>query len=89
MNDHVHVVLTPSAGFELSRIVQSWKSFTGHRLPRLGRRRAPVWQSEYFDRIVRDTDELEEKVRYVHMNPWRRWPSLEAYRWVFPQRATA
>jgi len=36
------------------------------------------------DRIVRDEDELEQKFNYILGNPWRRWPSLDGYAWVWP-----
>jgi hypothetical protein len=41
-----------------------------------------VWQFEYFDRIVRDEDELLQKLRYILGNPWKRWPGIEGYEWV-------
>ena len=33
-----------------------------------------MWQNESFDRVVRDEEELREKVRYVCSNPLKRWP---------------
>jgi REP element-mobilizing transposase RayT len=61
MDDHVHVLVMPIHENRLRRIVHSWKSFTASRLTQEYGRRAPVWQREYFDRIVRDDDELMEK----------------------------
>jgi type I restriction enzyme R subunit len=82
MNDHVHVLVTPLARNALKDILHSWKSFTAHQIRHksVGR----LWQDEYFDRIVRDEKEFVEKLRYVVGNPWKRWPHLEAYPWVWP-----
>ncbi len=47
-------------------------------------RRGQVWQHEYFDRIVRNDNELVEKLNYIVRNPWKRWPDVDEYRWVWP-----
>ena len=83
MDDHVHVVLSLSPNLRLEAVTHSWKSYTAHQLRRRTSRLAPVWQQESFDRIVRDEAEFHEKVDCVAGNPWKRWPSLETYRWVW------
>jgi putative transposase len=82
MDNHVHVLVMPLDQNRLHRIVHSWKSFTASRLTQEYGRRAPVWQREYFDRIVRDDDELMEKAQYILNNPFNRWPDLDEYPWV-------
>ncbi len=47
MNDHVHVLVEPCPGFQLEKIVQSWKSYTTNILRRTGKRQSVVWQDEY------------------------------------------
>jgi REP element-mobilizing transposase RayT len=84
MNDHVHVLLNVTEGFRLEDVIRSWKSFTANRMQREHGRRGRVWQDEYFDRIVRDEKELEQKFEYIRGNPWARWPQVEEYRWVWP-----
>ena len=81
MDDHVHVIAVPLGDFLLHRIVHSWKSFTAQRLVRDWGRRAPIWQREYFDRIVRDEAELVQKAEYILGNPIKRWPHEEQYPW--------
>ncbi|HID22932.1 MAG TPA: hypothetical protein EYP14_11110, partial [Planctomycetaceae bacterium] len=56
MPNHVHVLVTPRPGHSLSKIVQSWKSFTAHVINNLLGRRGALWQKEYFDHIVRNPD---------------------------------
>ncbi len=83
MNDHVHVVVEPADGHRLETIVHSWKSFTAHRFARTGSRKSSVWQKEYFDRILRSELEMAEKLQYMVENPWRRWPEIEDYAWMW------
>ena len=64
MPNHVHCLVTLAAGQVLHRLVQSWKSFTAHQLggPR-------VWQRDYFDRLIRDTDHFGNVRHYIRNNP--------------------
>ena len=84
MDDHVHVVVQLPDGGELDAVVHSWRSFAAQGLLALGRRRAPIWQRDGYDRIVVAGGELDEKIAYVCRNPWRRWPDMGEYRWVWP-----
>ncbi|HEY3413912.1 MAG TPA: hypothetical protein VGM51_12795 [Armatimonadota bacterium] len=47
-------------------------------------RQPPIWQKDYYDRIVRDEAEYREKTAYVAGNPKRRWPDIVGYPWVYP-----
>ena len=82
MDDHVHALLQPLGENRLQDIVHSWKSFTANELTRMKERSAPVWQEEYFDRIVRGESDLIEKARYILGNSVKRWPEVEEYQWV-------
>jgi REP element-mobilizing transposase RayT len=85
MNDHVHVLLTPTDGFALGKILHSWKSFTAHAIQRSSVRGGSVWQAEYFDRIVRDESDFLAIAHYIASNPRKRWPaSDEPYPWLQP-----
>ena len=85
MNDHVHVVVAPANGVRLETLLHSWKSYTATRLIRGHHRAGPVWQRESYDRVVRNDEELRQLSDYVCHNPWKRWPTLASYRWVWPQ----
>ena len=85
MNDHVHVLVEPKGGRVLEKLLHSWKSFTAHGLQRTSGRQGGVWQDEYFDRIVRDEQEFAQKLEYIRGNPWKRWPDLREYPWVWPR----
>ena len=79
MDDHVHVVVRPFAGFELNGIVRVWKSYSAYDLQRRFARRGGQWVIESWDRIVRDENELREKCIYILNNPLRRWPGTVDY----------
>jgi REP element-mobilizing transposase RayT len=82
MDDHAHVLVQPLGDFELHSIAHSWKSFSSKQLAKGWARTPPLWQQEYFDRIVRDEKELVQKADYILSNPWNRWPFLQEYQWV-------
>lgn len=74
MHDHVHLILRPleqadGSWPELSRIVQSIKSFSAREIQKQRGKSGQLWQREYFDRLVRDQDELDEKRLYMWNNP--------------------
>jgi len=83
MNDHVHVLVWPEGNQRLQDIIHSWKSFTAHRLAADSGRIGNLWQHESFDRIVRNEQELYEKMQYMLNNPGKRWPELQSYKWVW------
>jgi putative transposase len=83
MNDHVHVMIEPHPDFRLETILHSWKSFSAKRIGEHRRHVGAIWQDEYFDRIIRDEVEYQQKRDYVLDNPFRRWPALETYSWCW------
>lgn len=88
MDDHVHVLVQPTNG-PIDRLTHSWKSFTAHELQRLHRRAGPVWQEESVERVIRNEEELRQKAEYIIGNPWKRWPFIKGYAWVWEVGAPA
>lgn len=68
MPNHVHAIVTPIGSEQLSRILQSWKSYTAKQINRVLGQEGPVWQKESFDHIVRSPEQLERIERYIHEN---------------------
>lgn len=81
MDDHVHLLVRPFAPFSLSKLVHTWKSYSAHQLVKLGMR-APVWQDECYDSIIRDQVHRAAVIEYIRHNPARRWPGIEEYPWL-------
>jgi len=86
MPNHVHVVFEIIDDYSLSKIVGSWKSFTAKRANDLLGRTGSFWESDYFDRYMRNEDHLERTIDYVEQNPVKAglvanaddWPSGSA-----------
>jgi REP element-mobilizing transposase RayT len=84
MPNHAHVVVWPMAGYTLSAILHSWKSFSSHKInDRLPKKVVPFWQSESYEHLVRDVEDLDHCCRYTLMNPVnaRLCDRVEAWRW--------
>ncbi len=69
MPNHVHVLVTPTNGHELSDILHSWKSYTAHEMNKALGRKGQIWQKETFDHIVRSSAQLDRVRRYIRDNP--------------------
>lgn len=69
MPNHVHALVTPLPGHELSAIMHSWKSYTSNEINRRLGSTGAFWQKEYFDHIVRSPESLEKFALYIRENP--------------------
>ena len=69
MPNHVHAVVRPLPGFSLSQILKSWKGFSAREANRLLKRQGEFWQSESYDHLIRDDDDLRRCCHYTTMNP--------------------
>ena len=69
MPDHVHLLIQPNAGRDLSEVMKGIKGVTSRKL-NLHRGTTGInWQDESFDRIIRDANEFDEKLQYMFNNP--------------------
>ncbi len=69
MPNHVHLLVTPKNGHELTDILHSWKSFTANEINELTGASGAFWQHESYDHIVRSQEELERIEQYIRDNP--------------------
>ncbi len=63
--NHVHVLVVPHPGYDLSVIMHSWKSYTAKAINRIIGRKGSFWQEESFDHVVRSADHLFQYERYI------------------------
>lgn len=91
MPNHVHVLASLHPGWELARVLHTWKSFTCHAINRRLQREGPMWQADYFDRLIRDETHFSNCVRYIRRNPekanlrpsdWSHHETDLAWRWL-------
>lgn len=90
MPDHVHLLgqplALPGGGFvNLSKILHSVKSYSGHEINKKRGTTGSIWQDERFDRIVRDEDEFWNKLEYIRNNPVKNElaDNSEDYPWLY------
>ena len=67
MPNHVHALVHVEQPLE--RIVQAWKSISSHKLNRLLGRKGSRWQTDYWDRYMRDEEHFLATVHYIEQNP--------------------
>jgi REP element-mobilizing transposase RayT len=72
MPDHLHLILSPQANFELPSIMHSLKSYSAIRLNRERGKSGKVWQDGYYSYAIRGLKDMEGKVRYLWENPLRK-----------------
>ncbi len=91
MPDNVHMIFTPLVDIErsevfcLARITKAIKGTSAHLINRQLGRPGRVWQEESFDRVLRVSEKLDEKIVYILNNPVRKgMVNLpEQYRWLW------
>ena len=69
MPNHVHVLFTVLPDQPLGFIVGSWKRFTARKANELLGRSGEFWQSEYWDRFIRNEDHFGITGDYIDQNP--------------------
>jgi putative transposase len=72
MLDHVHLLLYPDKGYDLTRILKGIKGVSAKLINESRKSHGPLWQDESWDRVVRDDNELREKLQYMIDNPAKR-----------------
>jgi REP element-mobilizing transposase RayT len=64
MPNHLHLLLKPLAGNELSQIMHSLKSYTANEANKILGRKGKFWQEDYYDRYIRNYEHFENTVEY-------------------------
>ena len=71
MPDHIHTVIQLGGNKTLSRLIQSFKSFTARQINTHLGRSDPLWQAAYHDHGIRHDESLNAIIRYCYENPVR------------------
>lgn len=74
MPDHVHILMQPLPKsdrefWSLTNIMHSIKSYSAKQIPKVMPHIGTIWQSERYDRIIRDDREFENTWEYIRQNP--------------------
>jgi putative transposase len=70
MPDHFHLLITPQTSLE--RAVQLIKGGFSFRVKRELGFSGEVWQRGFSDHRIRDAEDYDKHVRYIHLNPVKR-----------------
>jgi REP element-mobilizing transposase RayT len=69
MPNHVHALIKPAHGYDLSRLLQGIKGVSANRCNKLLGCKSTFWMDESYDHIVRDVKELAAFRNYIAGNP--------------------
>ncbi len=86
MPDHFHLLLTPQIALE--RAIQFIKGGFSYRAKKELQTNLEIWQRGFSDHRIRDAQDFEKHVQYIHLNPVKRHfceiPSVYPYSSAFP-----
>ena len=86
MPDHFHVLITPAIALE--RAVQFIKGGFSYRAKRELGSSLEIWQRGFSDHRIRDIEDLDLHVHYIHLNPVKKHlcevPSAYPYSSAYP-----
>ena len=71
MPEHVHLVIVPSSGAGLSKMIQHVKGRFSWLYSRKNGAHGKLWQSRYYETVVRDEASLLRRIQYVEGDPVR------------------
>jgi type I restriction enzyme R subunit len=69
MPNHVHVLFRPLGNNTLAEILKSWKGFTAREINKRTGKTGPLWQDEYWDRLIRNERHFFKVAEYIRENP--------------------
>ena len=69
MPDHWHALIRAPYPLLLWQVLHGPTKIMTLRLHVRRGSRGPLWQHQYWDRFVRDEEEFNERLEYVHLNP--------------------
>ena len=69
MSNHVHAVIKPALGYDLSKLLQGIKGVSANRCNKLLGYKSTFWMDESYDHILRDVKELAAFRNYIAGNP--------------------
>ncbi len=69
MPNHAHVLFRPLGQHRLPEILKSWKGFTAREINKRLGKTGPLWQDEYWDRLIRNERHFFKVAEYIRENP--------------------
>lgn len=69
MPNHLHSLFSLLGDEALPKIVGAWKGASAREVNLIANRTGPLWQKDYFDRLIRDEKHFWNCARYIRRNP--------------------
>ncbi len=83
MPDHFHIILRLGENITLSKLMQRLKGSSSYEINRRLGRKGSVWYKGYYDRMIRDHEDVLQYLKYLYENPVRKGLVEEASEWKF------
>ncbi len=81
--DHFHMIVDPKDS-DLSGIVRRLKlSFANRYRSRQRMDRGTIWQRRFWDHIIRDQEDMNRHVDYIHYNPVKHGLITDPFKWRY------
>ena len=71
MPDHRHAIVLPAEDSSISDILMRVKILAQRQISKVRESREGIWQSRFYDHILRSRQEFDETLEYIHQNPVR------------------
>jgi putative transposase len=87
MPDHLHLLFKLKEQEPLSKIMYRFSHFTSRQINLKQERQGSIWQEGYYDRAIRDEDELQKAFTYIHNNPVKAGyvDEINDWAWLYPK----
>ncbi len=69
MPNHIHLLIKPSPELTLKEVMSGIKRKSAFRINSKMNVKGSLWQREYYDRLIRNYDELQTICQYINDNP--------------------
>jgi len=82
MPDHLHILIEPTTNYPITRYIDIIKGRITHELHNNGLD-GRIWQSGYYDHVLRKHENLKHLIKYILENPMRKGivSNFVEYRW--------
>ncbi len=71
MPDHLHWLFQLNEGNNLCEVIKALKAISAQQINRYAGSKGSVWQKAYYDRAIRDNEDLRSIAKYIVANPLR------------------
>jgi putative transposase len=72
MPDHWHAIILPAEGSSISDVLMRVKILAQRQISKARGSCEGIWQSRFYDHILRTRREFDETIDYMHQNPVRK-----------------